>query len=89
MDFLKQFVYLLMLLQLENANKENINKLLDYAKQNHLKLFVIDDNENDYSLPGKPLSTTELSQLIERSRKSGSISFENAHSIIRDAFDAG
>ncbi len=62
-----------MLLQLENTNKEDINKLLNFAKQNHLELSVIDDNKNDYFLPGKPLSDAELSQLIESSCKSDSI----------------
>ncbi len=76
-----------MLFQLENINKENINKLLNFAKQNHLKLLVIDDNENNYFLPGKPLTRDELSQLIENSRKSGSISMENAHTVIRNSFD--
>jgi hypothetical protein len=45
------FVHLLMLLQLENTNKENINKLLNFAKQNHLQLSLIDDNESNYFLP--------------------------------------
>ncbi len=78
-----------MLLQLENTNKENINKLLNFAKQNHLKLSMIDDNENNYFLPGKPLTAAELSQLIETSRKSGSIRMEDAHTAIRNSFDAG
>ena len=78
-----------MLFQLENTNKENINKLLDFAKQNHLQLSVIDDNENNYFLPGKPLSPAELSLLIEKSRKSGHIKMEDAHSAIRKSFDAG
>ena len=78
-----------MLFQLENTNKENINKLLDFAKQNHLQLSVIDDNENNYFLPGKPLSPAELSLLIEKSRKSGNISMEDAHSAIRKSFNAG
>ena len=78
-----------MLLQLENTNKEDINKLLNFAKQNHLELSLIDDNKNDYFLPGKPLSDAELSQLIENSRKSGSISMEDAHLKIRNSFNAG
>lgn len=78
-----------MLLQLENTNKEDINKLLDFARQNHLELSLIDDIKNDYFLPGKSLSESELSQLIEKSRKSGSINLEEAHSIIRNSFHAG
>jgi molybdenum cofactor biosynthesis enzyme MoaA len=71
------------MLLLENTNKEDINKLLDFAKQNHMELSVIDDNKNDYFLPGKPLTDAELSQLIENSRKSGSITMQDAHTIIR------
>ncbi len=78
-----------MLLQLENTNKKNINKLLDFAKQNHLQLSLIDDNENNYFLPGKPLSAAELSRLIEKSRKSGRIKLKDAHSAIRKSFNAG
>ncbi len=78
-----------MLLQLENTNKEDINKLLNLAKQNHLELSVIDDNKDDYFLPGKPLSDAELSQLIENSRKSGSITMQDAHTTIRNSFNAG
>lgn len=72
-----------MLLQLENTNKEDINKLLNFAKENHLALSVIDDNKNNYFLPGKPLNDAELSQLIENSRKSGSITMQHAHTTIR------
>jgi molybdenum cofactor biosynthesis enzyme MoaA len=78
-----------MLLQLENTNKESINKLLNFAKQNDLQLSLIDDNESNYFLPGKPLSDVELSRLIEKSRKSGNISMQDAHSAIRKSFDAG
>lgn len=77
-----------MLLQLENTNKESLNKLLDFSKQNRLELSIIDDNKNDYFLPGKPLSDTELSQLIENSRKSGTIKLSDAHSVIRNSFKA-
>ncbi len=77
-----------MLLQLENTNKKNINMLLNFAKQNHLELSVVDDNENNYFLPGKPLNDAELTQLIENSRKSGTISFDDAHTVIRNNFNA-
>jgi hypothetical protein len=69
-----------MLLQLENTNKENINQLLDFAKQNHLQLSLVDDNENNYFLSGKSLSNVELSRLIENSRKSRNISMEDPNS---------
>ena len=77
-----------MLLQLENTSKKDINKLLNFAKQNHLELSIIDDNENNYFLPGKPLSDAELTELIESGRKSGSISLEDAHIAIRNNFNA-
>lgn len=62
-----------MLLQLENIDKKGLNLLWNFAKQNQLKLPVIDNEKNDYFLPGKPLSDAELSKLIEDSRKSGHI----------------
>jgi hypothetical protein len=85
----KQFVYLLMLLQLENTNQDNINKLLEFAQQNHLKLSLIDDEENNYLLPGKPLTPAQLTQLIENSRKSGMIAMGEAHRLIRNSFYKG
>jgi hypothetical protein len=78
-----------MLLQLENTDKDNIDKLLAFAKQNHLQLSLIDDVENNILLPGKPLSPEELTKFIEKSRASGMITMENAHQIIRDKYNAG
>lgn len=77
-----------MLLQLENTDPDKINKLLDFAKQNHLKLSLIDDIENNFLLPGKPLTAEQLKQLIEDSRNSGMISMEVAHKIIRNSYNA-
>ncbi len=77
-----------MLLQLENTSKKDINKLLNFAKQNQLELSLVDDNENNYFLPGKPLSEDELTQLVEKSRKSGIITLEDAHTAIRNNFNA-
>jgi molybdenum cofactor biosynthesis enzyme MoaA len=77
-----------MLLQLKNTNKKDINKLLNFAKQNHLELSLIDDNDNNYFLPGRPLSEFELNRLIESSRKSEKILLKDAHSIIRESFNA-
>jgi hypothetical protein len=82
-----KIVYLFMLLQLENTSKESINKLLDFAKQNQLKLSVIDDTKNNFFLPGKPLTDTQLTELIENGRNSWSIDMEHAHSTIRNSFD--
>ena len=42
------------------------------------------NNENNYVLPGKPLTPKQLTQLIENSQKSGMISMQEAHKKIRD-----
>ncbi len=78
-----------MLLQLENTNQENVNKLLAYARQNHLDLSIVDEVASDYSMPGKPLTSQQLTQLIESSRKSGMISLTDAHQIVRNNYNAG
>ena len=78
-----------MLLQLENTNQDNINKLLDFAQQNNLRLSLIDEAENNYMLPGKPLTPAQLTHLIENSRNSGMIPVDDAHRLIRKAYDAG
>jgi len=77
-----------MLLQLENIDASGVDKLLAFARQNHLKLSVIDDNESNYVLPGKPLTPEQLTSLITESRKSGTISMQNAHEIIRTKYNA-
>ena len=78
-----------MLLQLENTTPESINKLLSFARENHLELSVLDDIKESHFLPGKPLTPNQLTQIIENSRKSGMISLENAHKAITDSFNAG
>ena len=75
-----------MLFQLENTDKEDVNKLLAFANQNHLKLSLVDDNV-EYHLPGKPLTDQQISQLIDSSRKSGTISMEDAHQTIRSNYN--
>jgi hypothetical protein len=77
-----------MLLQLENTNQENVNKLLAFARQNHLQLTLVDDVAVGYSLPGKPLTSQQLYQLIDSSRKSGIISMEDSHQLIRKNYNA-
>ena len=77
-----------MLLQLENTTQANVKKLLEFARQLNLNLKLIDHNSNNPALPGKPLSSTALKALIEKSRKSGSISMQSAHDIIRKNFHA-
>ncbi len=78
-----------MLLQLENTSQDNIKKLIEFAAQHHLKLSLVDEVENNYLLPGKPLSPEQLTQLIENSRSSGTIAMDDAHRLIRNAYDAG
>ena len=77
-----------MLLQLENTGKEDVNKLLAFAKQNDLKLSLLDDSK-DFYLPGKPLNDEEITQIIESSRNSGIISLQYAHQVIRENYNAG
>jgi len=78
-----------MLFELVNTTKENVDKLLNFAKKNHLKLSALDDVEHNFYLPGKPLTPDELSQLIENSRRSGTISIDDAHSLLKSRFNAG
>ncbi len=73
-----------MLLELENTSAENMHKLLAFAQQNNLHLTVVDDTGDNYHLPGKPLSSRQLDELIASSRKSGIISMQEAHEIIRN-----
>ena len=77
-----------MLLQLENTNKENISKLIDYAKKLNINLSLVDEDNSNYALPGKPLDDAQLKKLIESSRNSGTISLNDAHAIIRKNFNA-
>jgi len=71
-----------MLLQLEDSQPDQVNKLLDFAKRNHLKLSVVDDCD-EHHLPGKSLNINEIAELIESSRSSGTISMQDAHGLIR------
>ena len=77
-----------MLLQLKNTNAANLNKLIDFAQQLNLELKVVDDNENNIVLPGKPLSAKQLESMIESSRQSGIINMQLANQIIRKNFNA-
>ena len=77
-----------MLLQLDNTNPDNINKLLAYARRHQLQLSVVDENAVDYFLSGKPLTTDQLTRLIDNSRKSGIITMADAHQIARNSFNA-
>ncbi len=78
-----------MLLQLQNTDKDGINKLLAFARQNNLQLSLLDEGTDNLFLPGKALTPAELSQLIESSRESGVISMKDAHQQIRNNYNAG
>lgn len=78
-----------MLFQLNDTSKANIDKLLAFAKQNKLQLSLVDNVEDNLFLPGKPLNSDQITAMIEKSRKSGMISRENAHEIIRNTYNAG
>ncbi len=77
-----------MLLQLEDTHENAVNKLLSFAKEHHLKLSLVDEDETNYTLPGKPLNENELKTLIEKSRTSGVISLKAAHEIINKNYNA-
>ena len=77
-----------MLLQLENATPENINRLLEFAGSHNIKLELVDDAQSNYYLPGKPLSTEELLTLVKKSRNSGTVPMQEAHNVLRKAFHA-
>lgn len=78
-----------MLLQLENTSAAKLKALLAYAQQLNLQLRVIEQEENNVALPGKPLSAEALKSLIESSRNSGTINMKTAHDLIRNKFNAG
>ena len=77
-----------MLLQLEEAHADDVNKLLAFAKSNNLKLSLVDENESNLLLPGKPLTEEQLLELINHSRNSKMISMTNAHEIIGSYYNA-
>ena len=73
-----------MLLQLENTSKENIGKLNAFAKENEMDITLLDESHNDIHLPGNALTRKELIAIIEKGRKSGTISMEDGHTLIRN-----
>jgi len=76
-----------MLINIENTNEQTVGKLKEFAKQHHIQLSFIDD-DNNYWLPGRPLSDKELTELIEKSRASGVVSMKDAHNLIRQSRNA-
>ena len=77
-----------MLLQLENTDVANLKKLMEYARQLNMRLSLVDESDGKVALPGKPLSEAALKSLIESGRKTGEVSMETAHNIIRKNFHA-
>lgn len=77
-----------MLLQSENTNKENISKLIDFAGKMNIHLSLIDEINDNFSLPGTPLNALQLKNMIDTSRNSGTISMKEAHQLIRKNFNA-
>lgn len=77
-----------MLLQLHDTSQENVNKLLAYAREIRVDLSLVDDAGDNNTLPGKPLTSEQLTQLIESSRRSGMINLEDAHKLIRRSYNA-
>ena len=72
-----------MLLQLEKTKKGSLEKLFAFAKENSLKLSLVDADKTKLYLPGEPLNSKEIKHLIEKSRKSGTVSLKKAHQQIR------
>ncbi len=77
-----------MLLQLEETDQDDVNKLLAFAKSNNLKLSLVDENGGNFLLPGKPLTEEQLVKLITNSRNGKMISMTNAHEIIGSYYNA-
>lgn len=77
-----------MLLQLQQNSYDNIAKLMAYAKQNNMELSVIDDTEENYFLPGKPLTKQALTNMVTKGRNSGTIPMDEVHDAIRKSYHA-
>jgi len=77
-----------MLLQLQQASSDKIEKLMAYAKQNNIKLSVIEDMEGAYFLPGKPLSEQALTNMITKGRSTGTLTLDKVHDAIRKTHHA-
>jgi len=48
-----------MLLQLENTDLINLKTLMEYARQLNMRLSLVDENEGEVALPGKPMSRSK------------------------------
>ncbi len=72
-----------MLLQLKETKKADIQKLFAFAKQNSLHLTLVDEDKAKLYLPGEALESKEIKKLITKSRKSGKVSLDKAHTQLR------
>lgn len=79
-------VYSFMLLRVENTSAEKINQLLAYARENHIVLSAADETVMETTMPGKQLSASQLTQLIEKSRQSGVVSMNDAHRVLKSLY---
>ena len=75
-----------MLLELHNANNSNLEKLLAFAKANNIELESVVKPSGNISLPGKALNHTQLKELINKSRTSGTINSNSVHSIVKSVY---
>lgn len=75
-----------MLLELKNTTTDSIEKLMSFAKDNGINLSLLDDEE-DYHLPGKPLTDEQLTAYLDESNASGTIDIDTAHTLIRKMFN--
>jgi len=73
-----------MLLSFNFSNETALLKLFEFAKLNKLDLKMLDEDDATIFLPGKALSKKQLTAVIEKSRKSGTISIKEAGKIIRE-----
>jgi hypothetical protein len=73
-----------MLLHIQNNTPEQVNLLIDFAKKQSIHLSIIDGSSHNTYLQGNPLSEVELTDLITKSRNSGTISMLDAHQFIKN-----
>jgi len=77
-----------MLLQLQQDNYDNINKLMAFANENNMELSIIDDIEDEYALPGKPITKQAFNNIITKGRIGETLKIEAVHNEIRNNFHA-
>lgn len=73
-----------MLLSFNFSNETALHKLFEFAKLNKLDLKMLYEDDATIYLPGKALNKKQLKSVIEKSRKSGTVSMKDAGKIIRE-----